>query len=252
MLRLRTAGVTAVLALALTGSAAYAQAPAPAAPEYQNLLTTLLIDNKTVLGQPLAYPASELMITAAIVTIPPGGETGWHFHEVPLFVYIMSGEVTVDYGSEGTRTFEAGASFMEAFEWAHNATNTGTEPVEIMAVYLGAEGLENAVAVDGPIDSTASASTDDHVVAMDHFRSPRIAQNRLDFRTVATTNPVGVTSVEGDQTASNLFAPGSNNPDSVASLKTAADSDDTGGQEAFSAPQRPHGARVDNHGTADL
>ena len=135
MLRLRTAGVTAVLALALTGSAAYAQAPAPAAPEYQNLLTTLLIDNKTVLGQPLAYPASELMITAAIVTIPPGGETGWHFHEVPLFVYIMSGEVTVDYGSEGTRTFEAGASFMEAFEWAHNATNTGSEPVQLMSRY---------------------------------------------------------------------------------------------------------------------
>jgi len=38
-----------------------------------------------------------------IVTIDPGEETAWHRHGVPTYIYILAGEVTVDYGEQGQR-----------------------------------------------------------------------------------------------------------------------------------------------------
>lgn len=105
--------------------------------KYQNLLTPVLKSDRDILGQPVAYPAGPLLITSAIVTIPPGGETGWHLHEVPLFVYVLEGVVTVDYGEKGVRTYQPGTGFIEAMNWAHNGRNEGTVPVKIMAVYMG-------------------------------------------------------------------------------------------------------------------
>ena len=117
--------------------------------KYQNLLTPLLDTKTDIVEQPLAYPSGAPKVTAAIVTIPPGETTGWHTHEVPLFVYILEGEVSVDYGDKGTKVYKAGDSFMEAMNWPHNATNTTSEPVRIMAVYMGAEGATNTASAEG-------------------------------------------------------------------------------------------------------
>ncbi|MCW5696340.1 MAG: cupin domain-containing protein [Bauldia sp.] len=130
--------------LAVVGAAAavaFAQAPDNA---YQNLLTPVLASGETILGQPIAYPEGTPLVTAAIVTIPPGGETGWHTHSVPLFAYILEGALTVDYGSEGTRVYAAGGGVLEAMDWAHNGTNRGDAPVRLLAVYMGVEGTANA------------------------------------------------------------------------------------------------------------
>ncbi len=112
--------------------------------QYQNLLTPLLSSGSTIIDQPIAYPEGTPKITAAIVTIPPGGETGWHLHEVPLVVYVLEGEVTVDYGEKGVKVVKAGESMLEAMNWAHNGMNKGDGPLRILAVYLGADGIENA------------------------------------------------------------------------------------------------------------
>jgi len=37
------------------------------------------------------------------ITLLPGQQTGWHTHPVPLFGYILEGELTVDYGTKGQR-----------------------------------------------------------------------------------------------------------------------------------------------------
>lgn len=111
---------------------------------YTNLLTPLLSSGMTIIDQPIAYPEGTPKVTAAIVTIPPGGETGWHLHEVPLFAYILEGEITLDYGAKGIKTMKAGDSLLEAMNWAHNGMNKGDAPLRILAVYMGAEGLENA------------------------------------------------------------------------------------------------------------
>jgi quercetin dioxygenase-like cupin family protein len=103
-----------------------------------------LESSTTIIGQPIAYPAGTAKVTAAIITIPPGGETGWHTHAVPLFGYMLDGELTVDYGIQGTRVYKVGDSLLEAMNWPHDGMNKGTVPVRILAVYMGAEGMPNA------------------------------------------------------------------------------------------------------------
>jgi quercetin dioxygenase-like cupin family protein len=117
---------------------------------YQNLLTPLLSTGKTVVDQQIAYPAGTAKVTAAIVTIPPGGETGWHLHEVPLYVYVLEGEVTVDYGEKGVKVVKEGESILEAVDWAHNGMNKTDQPLRILAVYIGAEGVDNAEPAPAP------------------------------------------------------------------------------------------------------
>jgi quercetin dioxygenase-like cupin family protein len=107
-------------------------------------VTPVLTTGTTVIGQPLAYPKGEAQVTAAIVTIPPGGQTGWHVHPVPLFGYMLAGELTVDYGDRGTHTYKPGEALMEAMNWPHNGMNKGTVPVRILTVYAGAKGIATA------------------------------------------------------------------------------------------------------------
>jgi quercetin dioxygenase-like cupin family protein len=117
---------------------------------YKNLLTPLLQSGTDVLGEPIAYPEGTPNVTAAIVTVPPGGQTGLHSHEVPLFAYILEGELTVDYGTKGKRTYRAGDSVLEAQNWPHNGTNTGAVPMKLLAVYMGGGTEKNTVAVAAP------------------------------------------------------------------------------------------------------
>ena len=75
----------------------------------------------------------------------PGQATGWHHHDVPLFAYILEGELTVDYGPDGKKTYKTGDSFIEAFKTEHNGVNTGTTPARILAVFAGSDDAQNTV-----------------------------------------------------------------------------------------------------------
>ena len=94
-----------------------ASAPAEEALSYKTLVTPLLSASETIFGQPIAYPSGKAKVTAVIVTVPPGGETGWHEHAVPLFAYVLNGAITIDYGDKGTRIYKAGDSLMEPMNW---------------------------------------------------------------------------------------------------------------------------------------
>jgi len=107
-------------------------------------LEILLSSSQTVIGQPIAYPQGVPKVTAAIISLEPGKETGLHRHPVPLFAYILSGELTVDYGPDGRRVFKEGNAFLEALNSDHNGKNTGSDVTRILAVYIGAEGVANA------------------------------------------------------------------------------------------------------------
>ena len=76
-------------------------------------------------------------ITAVEITLQPGEQTGWHMHPVPMFGYILEGELTVDYGAKGQRTYRKGDGLMEAMNEAHNGRNSGQGPLKILAVVLG-------------------------------------------------------------------------------------------------------------------
>jgi quercetin dioxygenase-like cupin family protein len=108
-------------------------------------LDVLFSGSETVLGHAFAYPGGKPVVTAALVTMVPGQETGWHQHDAPEFAWILDGELTVDYGRDGDRVYHKDDAFVEAFRSLHNGRNSGTGNVRLLAVFMGAEGVENTV-----------------------------------------------------------------------------------------------------------
>jgi quercetin dioxygenase-like cupin family protein len=108
--------------------------------------TALLSTGRTVVGETVRYPdTGPAHITASIVALAPGAKTIMHRHGVPLFAYILEGELTVDYGAHGVRVYRAGQAFMEAMEVAHFGINRGAQPVRLLAVYMGAKGADDVI-----------------------------------------------------------------------------------------------------------
>lgn len=126
-------------------------APCSARGSEGETVETLLDTGKTLLGQTLVYPeGAPAHVTADIITIAPRGATGWHEHDVPLIAYILKGELTVDYGPEGTHRYREGDVIVEAVGIPHNGHNAGPGPVRIFAVFLGADGVEDTTAAKPP------------------------------------------------------------------------------------------------------
>jgi quercetin dioxygenase-like cupin family protein len=107
----------------------------------------ILSTGTSILGETIRYPKGPAHVTAAIVTLEPGGKTVMHKHGVPLFAYILDGELTVDYGKRGKRTYSQGQSFMEAMAVAHVGINNGAQPVRLLAVYMGAKRAKDVIPV---------------------------------------------------------------------------------------------------------
>jgi len=106
----------------------------------------LLDTSVTVLGQPVSYPTGgPAKLTSLIVTLAPGEETSRHKHAVPLFGYILEGEVSIDYEGRETKTFRAGDALIEGLDVWHVGWNSGDGPLRILAVFLGAEGAANTL-----------------------------------------------------------------------------------------------------------
>ena len=137
-MRYRTAIVAILLLIAL--------APAGRLGAEENVLPAqpaapLLSTGTTILGETLHYPTNgPAHVTASIVTLPPGGRTVLHKHGVPMFAYVLEGEITVDYGDRGKRTFHQGDALMEAMDAAHFGADAGPQPVRILIVFMGADG----------------------------------------------------------------------------------------------------------------
>jgi len=100
---------------------------------------------RTVLGQTVQYPAGVAQVSSSIITLSPGTETGLHRHDAPMYAYILQGTVTVEYDGGTVKAYPAGSALLEAVGTAHNGRNLGTEPVRILVVNIGAEGVKNSV-----------------------------------------------------------------------------------------------------------
>lgn len=90
----------------------------------------------TVLGQSYQFPEGVPALYAYNIVIKPGQKTNWHKHAVPLYAYILSGSLTVDYGSKGSRVFEKGMSYIEAIDWCHQGYVSGNEEAVIFGIYM--------------------------------------------------------------------------------------------------------------------
>lgn len=99
----------------------------------------LLDTDKTIIGEQIYYPGSttKAEIRSMVVVMKPGEKTVVHKHGVPLYAYLLSGDLEVDYGKSGKMIYHKGDNFMEAMGQFHQGVNIGTDDVRILAVFMG-------------------------------------------------------------------------------------------------------------------
>ncbi len=131
----------------------FAAAPALQAEDYavaikaEKILVTTTAGN----GQKHAYLKTDKPeVTAMIVEIPSGAETGWHLHPVPVYAYVLSGVLEVEIAGSKTLTFKQGDAIVEVRNLEHNGRNRGNETVKLVVFYTGEEGRPNATKTAPP------------------------------------------------------------------------------------------------------
>ena len=75
----------------------------------------------------------------------PGGRTARHQHPVPVYVYVLEGELQVQTDGKEPRQYKTGEAFLESVNTWHQAYNKGSIPTRILVVFVGQEGMPSTV-----------------------------------------------------------------------------------------------------------
>jgi quercetin dioxygenase-like cupin family protein len=135
---MRQPGILALAFLSLIATPAVAQVKFSATPVLQS--------GTTAGGTSIAYPKTDSAeVTALMLNIGPGGETGRHLHPYPTFVYVLEGAIDVEMDGGVVQGHKAGDSFLEVVNTWHNSKNKGTTPAKVLVVFAGVHGKPNAV-----------------------------------------------------------------------------------------------------------
>jgi quercetin dioxygenase-like cupin family protein len=130
-----------ILAAAILGLIAI-----PAAAQVKFSATPVLQTGATAGGTGIAYPKTDSAeVTALVLDIGPGGETGRHMHPYPTFVYVLEGAIDVEMDGGVVHSYQAGGSFLEVLNTWHNGKNKGTTPAKVLVVFAGVHGQPNLV-----------------------------------------------------------------------------------------------------------
>lgn len=120
------------------------------ASDYEGGVKVSLIKQSTTAanGQKLAYAKTDTPeVTAMLVEIPAGGDTGWHTHPFPVYAYVLSGTITVTVEGGGQYDFREGEVILEVIDTPHIGKTKGTVPVKLIVFYTGAQGGQNTARV---------------------------------------------------------------------------------------------------------
>jgi len=120
--------------------------------EYQGVRVTKLLTSTTAAnGQKLSYLRTDnAEVSALIVEIPPGGETGWHQHAVPVYAYMLAGTITVTLADGKSYDFKEGEAIFEVRDTPHNGRNRGAVPARLVVFYTGEQGKPNVTRTGAP------------------------------------------------------------------------------------------------------
>ncbi|NIL78709.1 cupin domain-containing protein [Rhodococcus sp. B10] len=77
-------------------------------------------------------------VTVRKITIAPGGTTGWHFHDGPVYAYVDTGVLTRTLHDCSRVTTPAGQTIAEEVggDHVHEGINLGDVPVVLYAAYI--------------------------------------------------------------------------------------------------------------------
>lgn len=104
-------------------------------------VTPLLKATSSWNGAPIAFPAGTAELSAMIVEIAPGGETGWHLHTAPSVAIILEGEIVVELKDGKSKQFKKGDALAEVVNTLHNGKNKGAVPAKLAVFYAGVSGV---------------------------------------------------------------------------------------------------------------
>ena len=96
--------------------------------------------------EPIVYPTGKPEIVSVIGTIEPDGRTPLHLHPVPVYVYILEGEVELRTEGREPHRYNAGEAYIEALNRNHQLFNVGGTPARVLVVFVGEEGSPTTVA----------------------------------------------------------------------------------------------------------
>ena len=100
----------------------------------------------TTAGEPLLYLSTpDPVISSAILTIPQGGVSRWMIHPVPAYVYILQGDLTVEFIDGKKKTFHEGEVILQPRAVWHRGRNEGQRPLRFLAAFVGAKGVPGIV-----------------------------------------------------------------------------------------------------------
>jgi quercetin dioxygenase-like cupin family protein len=100
-------------------------------------------------GEKITYLQTDRAeVTAMTVDLAPGAETGWHQHPVPVYAYVVAGNLTVELEDGKVLNFRAGEAIIEVVNTLHIGKNKGMEPVRLAVFYLGSEGQANVIKME--------------------------------------------------------------------------------------------------------
>jgi quercetin dioxygenase-like cupin family protein len=105
--------------------------------------TTLFKSTTTAAGQKIVFPTGNTEVTALIVDIPAGTDTGWHEHPFPRYAYVLEGAVTVENDAGVSNTYGAGTFVVEQVGLYHHGITT--MPTKLLVIDQAKAGKANQV-----------------------------------------------------------------------------------------------------------
>jgi len=102
--------------------------------------TVLAKTSTTWTGVPFRYPSGPAEVTAVLLEIPSGTDTGWHVHSAPNFAYMLEGELEVRLPSGQTRLLRAGDVHSEVVDTVHAGRSVGQGPARVVVFYTSTVG----------------------------------------------------------------------------------------------------------------
>ncbi|ASY65002.1 hypothetical protein SJ05684_c35870 [Sinorhizobium sojae CCBAU 05684] len=97
---------------------------------------------------PIVYPTGTPEVISVIGTLAKDGRTALHEHPVPVYVYVMEGEVELRTEGKEPHRYKAGEAFIETQNRKHQAFNVSDMPSKILVVFIGAQGKPTTVATE--------------------------------------------------------------------------------------------------------
>ena len=108
----------------------------------------LAATSANIQGDAITYPTGTPEISSWTITFEKGGHSSLHQHPIPLYVYVLEGELEVrPEGGEPYREAQ-GEAYIEPQNVMMQAFNVADGPTKILIVALGAQGQKTTVAAE--------------------------------------------------------------------------------------------------------